>query len=142
MWLSVGGLIFAQYSCGGSWVPVVFRVYPLFVFLASILGGLMCGVPVCGPVLGFVFFATILLLLHVCVLLRGVSVPCFCCPLAIAVACLRILPLCLYGSGVFVVFGGCVTTVMFLIVVLRVRIGTHRATIKLALQVSETINRT
>jgi len=55
---------------------------------------------------------------------------------------LRIFPLCVYGSGVFVVFGGCVTTVMFLIVVLRVRIGTHRATIKLALQVSETINRT
>ena len=48
--------------------------YPLFVSWPYILGGLMCGVPVCGPVLCFVFFATILLLLHVCVLLRGVSV--------------------------------------------------------------------
>ena len=47
---------------------------------------------------------------------------CFYCPLAIAVACLRILPLCLYGSGMFVVFGGCVTTVMFLIVALWVPI--------------------
>ena len=34
----------------------------------------------------------------------------FFCPLAIAVACLRIVLLCLYGSGMFVVFGGCVTT--------------------------------
>jgi len=47
----------------------------------------MCGVPVCGPVLCFDFFATIVLLFHVCVLLRGVSVPCFCCPLTVAVAC-------------------------------------------------------
>jgi len=85
--------------------------YPLFVFLASILGGLMCGVLVCGHVLCFIFFARILLLLHTCVLLCGVSVPCFCSPLAIAVACLRILPLCLYGSGMFVVFGGCVTRI-------------------------------
>ena len=84
--------------------------YPLCVFLDSILGGLMCVVPACGPVLCFVFFAMILLLLHVCVLLRGVSLPCFCCPPAIAVACLRILPLCLYGSSMSVVFGGCVTT--------------------------------
>jgi len=30
---------------------------------------------------------TILLWFHVCILLRGVSVPCFCCPLAITVAC-------------------------------------------------------
>jgi len=81
--------------------------YPLFVFLASILGGLMCGVRSCVV---FRLFATILLLLHVCVLLRGVSVPCFCCPLAIDVACLRILPLCLYGSGMFVVVGGCVSS--------------------------------
>jgi uncharacterized membrane protein len=104
VWLSVGGLIFAQYSCGGSWVPVVFQVICCSFSWPSILGGLMCGVPVCGPVLCFDFFATILLLFHVCVLLRGVSVPCFCCPLAIAVACLHILPLCLYGSGVLVVF--------------------------------------
>ena len=46
---------------------------------------------------------------------------CFCCPLAIAVACC-VSFLCLYGSGVFVVFGGCVTTVKFLIVALWVPI--------------------
>jgi len=84
--------VFLWWILGSCGVPG----YPLFVFLASVLGGLMCGVPVCGPVLCFVFFATILLLLHVCVLLRGVSVPCFFVPwLLLWLVCVSFFYVCM-----------------------------------------------
>jgi len=57
----------------------------------------------------FVFRASILLLFSLCFLVRGVSVPCFCCgPLSIDVACcVSFLYVCV-AAVCFVVFGGCV----------------------------------
>ena len=43
---------------------------------------------------------------------------CFCLPPVDWCGLLRIFPLCLCGSGVFVVSGGCVTTAIFWIVAL------------------------